>query len=191
MGGGGTGGAGGFYDAALQKRQAMMGKSGPSALIKNWRVFRVALFACIGGVMYGYNQGMFSGVLAMPAFNKRRFLSGVWHEGVVADKGRRHGRIHLEPIPEGVADGYSGARCLDRDAAFGLPRRGLVEEVRRAGGLQRVHPWCGRAGYGGDCRAQLHSGWAIHYVGALFPGLMRRRGEADSITAVWASVASP
>jgi hypothetical protein len=74
MGGGGTGGAGGFYDAALQKRQAMMGKSGPSALIKNFRVFRIALFACIGGVMYGYNQGMFSGVLAMPAFNKRRFF---------------------------------------------------------------------------------------------------------------------
>jgi hypothetical protein len=77
MGGGGTGGAGGFYDAALQKRQAMMGKSGPSALIKNFRVFRVALFACIGGVMYGYNQGMFSGVLAMPAFNKRRSFLGL------------------------------------------------------------------------------------------------------------------
>ncbi|KAK4121948.1 general substrate transporter [Parathielavia appendiculata] len=66
---GGDAGAAGFYDAALHKRQAMMGKSGPSALIKNFRVFRVAAFACIGGVLYGYNQGMFSGVLAMPAFN--------------------------------------------------------------------------------------------------------------------------
>jgi MFS family permease len=66
---GGDAGAAGFYDAAMHKRQAMMGKSGPSALIKNFRVFRVAAFACIGGVLYGYNQGMFSGVLAMPSFN--------------------------------------------------------------------------------------------------------------------------
>ncbi|KAJ4292855.1 hypothetical protein N0V88_005513 [Collariella sp. IMI 366227] len=67
--GGGDAGAAGFYDAALQKRQAMMGKSGPSALIENFRVFRIAAFACIGGVLYGYNQGMFSGVLAMESFN--------------------------------------------------------------------------------------------------------------------------
>ncbi|KAL8322426.1 hypothetical protein RB597_008252 [Gaeumannomyces tritici] len=65
-GGGGSGTA--FYDAALQKRQAMMGASGARALLKNFRVFRIAAFACIGGVLYGYNQGMFSGVLAMPSF---------------------------------------------------------------------------------------------------------------------------
>ncbi|EAQ83441.1 hypothetical protein CHGG_09845 [Chaetomium globosum CBS 148.51] len=69
MGAGGDAG-GGFYDAALHKRQAMMGKSGPGALWKNFRVFRIAAFACIGGVLYGYNQGMFSGVLAMPAFGR-------------------------------------------------------------------------------------------------------------------------
>ncbi|GAP84441.1 putative high-affinity glucose transporter [Rosellinia necatrix] len=56
------------YDAALKRRQSMMGASGPMALVKNFRVFRIALFACIGGVLYGYNQGMFSGLLAMPAF---------------------------------------------------------------------------------------------------------------------------
>ncbi|RYP09339.1 hypothetical protein DL764_001386 [Monosporascus ibericus] len=64
---GGDAGAG-VYDAALKRRQDMMGASGPMALIKNFKVFRVALFACIGGVLYGYNQGMFSGILAMPAF---------------------------------------------------------------------------------------------------------------------------
>ena len=74
MGAGGDAG-GGFYDAALHKRQAMMGKSGPGALWKNFRVFRIAAFACIGGVLYGYNQGMFSGVLAMPAFGRRTFSS--------------------------------------------------------------------------------------------------------------------
>ncbi|KAK3939990.1 general substrate transporter [Diplogelasinospora grovesii] len=69
-GGGGDSGAGAFYDAALQRRQAMMGKSGPAALVKNFKVFSIAAFACIGGVLYGYNQGMFSGVLAMPSFQQ-------------------------------------------------------------------------------------------------------------------------
>ncbi|KAI1372379.1 general substrate transporter [Hypoxylon crocopeplum] len=64
--GGDTGAA--VYDAALKRRQNMMGASGPMALVKNFKVFRIALFACIGGILYGYNQGMFSGVLAMPAF---------------------------------------------------------------------------------------------------------------------------
>ncbi|KAL1849849.1 hypothetical protein VTK73DRAFT_9806 [Phialemonium thermophilum] len=63
-------GAGAFYDAALHKRQALMGASGPLALVKNFRVFCIAVFVCIGGVLYGYNQGMFSGVLAMPSFQK-------------------------------------------------------------------------------------------------------------------------
>ncbi|KZM27816.1 uncharacterized protein EKO05_0011017 [Ascochyta rabiei] len=69
MGGGGAAPAG--FDAALERRQALMGKSGPGALIKNFKVFRIALFACLGGVLYGYNQGMFSGILAMPSFGKQ------------------------------------------------------------------------------------------------------------------------
>lgn len=60
-----------IYDAALKRRQKLMGASGPMALVKNFKVFRIAAFACIGGVLYGYNQGMFSGVLAMPAFQTR------------------------------------------------------------------------------------------------------------------------
>ncbi|CZR66621.1 related to quinate transport protein [Phialocephala subalpina] len=58
----------GIYDAALLRRQAMMGKSGPAALVKNGRVFMIAMFACIGGLLYGYNQGVFSGVLTMHSF---------------------------------------------------------------------------------------------------------------------------
>lgn len=65
----------GGYDAALQRRQALMGDSGARALVKNFKVFRIAAFACIGGVLYGYNQGMFSGILAMPSFEKRMVLS--------------------------------------------------------------------------------------------------------------------
>lgn len=71
-GGGDTGAA--VYDAALKRRQNMMGASGPAALVKNFKVFRIALFACIGGVLYGYNQGMFSGVLAMPSFQARKSI---------------------------------------------------------------------------------------------------------------------
>lgn len=59
-----------IYDAALHRREALMGSSGPAALVKNARVFAVAAFACIGGVLYGYNQGMFSGLLAMPSFQQ-------------------------------------------------------------------------------------------------------------------------
>jgi sugar porter (SP) family MFS transporter len=69
MAGGGTASAG--FDVALQRRQALMGKSGPGALIKNGKVFLIAMFACLGGVLYGYNQGMFSGILQMASFGKQ------------------------------------------------------------------------------------------------------------------------
>ncbi|KAG7294011.1 hypothetical protein NEMBOFW57_004072 [Staphylotrichum longicolle] len=61
MGGGGDSGA-----AASTMRRFTSRSLGPD---QELRVFRIAAFACIGGVLYGYNQGMFSGVLAMPAFN--------------------------------------------------------------------------------------------------------------------------
>ena len=75
VGGGGDGAT--FYDVALERRQALMGRSGARALVKNFRVFSIAMFACIGGVLYGYNQGMFSGVLAMPAFQERTCARGM------------------------------------------------------------------------------------------------------------------
>jgi hypothetical protein len=48
---GGTGGlnVGGVYETALIRRQALIGDSGPAALLKNLHVFGIALFACIGG----------------------------------------------------------------------------------------------------------------------------------------------
>lgn len=58
-----------FDEAHLERRMAMAGSSGPQALIKNIRVFGIACFACIGGLLYGYNQGVFSGVLTMTSFN--------------------------------------------------------------------------------------------------------------------------
>lgn len=75
MGGADTGAQ--IYDAALRRRQALMGPSGPGALVQNSRVFLIAAFATIGGVLYGYNQGMFSGVLAMPSFQARKLSTFV------------------------------------------------------------------------------------------------------------------
>jgi len=58
-----------FSDAALKHRLELTGKAGPQALLKNIRVFGLTCFACIGGLLYGYNQGVFSGVLTMNSFN--------------------------------------------------------------------------------------------------------------------------
>ena len=69
------GGAGDFEVAALARRKALAGASGPMALVKNARVFGIACFACLGGLLYGYNQGVFSGVLTMHSFKTRKLPS--------------------------------------------------------------------------------------------------------------------
>ncbi|KAB8074673.1 general substrate transporter [Aspergillus leporis] len=69
MGGGGDTSA--AMDAAAQIRKvALKNSSGLAGLIQNRKVFGVALFACLGGLLYGYNQGVFSGVLTMYSFEK-------------------------------------------------------------------------------------------------------------------------
>ncbi|KAJ4374310.1 hypothetical protein N0V83_003051 [Neocucurbitaria cava] len=64
------GGSSEFEAAALARRKALSGASGPMALVKNIRVFGIACFACLGGLLYGYNQGVFSGVLTMTSFKE-------------------------------------------------------------------------------------------------------------------------
>jgi MFS family permease len=63
-----------------------MGSSGPAALLKNGRVFLIAMFACIGGLLYGYNQGVFSGVLTMPSFQSHM---GDYDSTLAADQSRK------------------------------------------------------------------------------------------------------
>ncbi|CAI6336047.1 unnamed protein product [Periconia digitata] len=66
-----VGGSGRDFEAAAEaRRRAFQVSSGPGALLKNLKVFGIACFACLGGLLYGYNQGVFSGVLVMPAFKK-------------------------------------------------------------------------------------------------------------------------
>jgi len=66
-----------FDTAALERRQALQGAAGPMAIVRNAKVFGIACFACLGGLLYGYNQGVFSGVLAMQSFNNRMLTQAV------------------------------------------------------------------------------------------------------------------
>ena len=43
-----------------QKRLEMAGKPGIQGLLANGRTLSIALFASMGGLVYGYNQGAFN-----------------------------------------------------------------------------------------------------------------------------------
>ncbi|RSH89617.1 hypothetical protein EHS25_002168 [Saitozyma podzolica] len=66
MGGGGAAAAGDM-DAVI----AMHGQAGWRGLFHNGRALGLALFASLGGVLYGYNQGVFGSVQVMASFNAR------------------------------------------------------------------------------------------------------------------------
>ncbi|KAH7925500.1 general substrate transporter [Leucogyrophana mollusca] len=66
---GGTGP--GVSPYAANRRQALAGQSGWAGLVHNRRIFAIAVFASLGGLLYGYNQGVFSGVLSMYTFDQR------------------------------------------------------------------------------------------------------------------------
>lgn len=53
-------------DAALKRRMAVAGVTGPRAFFQNLHVVGIATFACLGGLLYGYNQGVFSGKAFLP-----------------------------------------------------------------------------------------------------------------------------
>ncbi|KAG6873930.1 hypothetical protein C0995_008969 [Termitomyces sp. Mi166 len=53
------------------RRKSLAGESGWVGLVRNRRIFAIAVFASLGGLLYGYNQGVFSGVLAMHSFDDR------------------------------------------------------------------------------------------------------------------------
>jgi len=53
----------------LSKRRAQFaGPAGVKGLVQNSRIFLLAVFASLGGFVYGYNQGMFGQVLNMSSF---------------------------------------------------------------------------------------------------------------------------
>ncbi|KAG2017805.1 sugar transporter [Coprinopsis cinerea AmutBmut pab1-1] len=73
--------AGGGVAVTTTRRKALAGKSGWAGLVHNRKVFAIAVFASLGGLLYGYNQGVFSGVLAMHSF-KTRFSDTVDDPGL-------------------------------------------------------------------------------------------------------------
>ncbi|KAH7354878.1 general substrate transporter [Rhexocercosporidium sp. MPI-PUGE-AT-0058] len=58
------------HEALSKKRAQFAGPSGVKGLVQNPKIFALAVFASLGGFVYGYNQGMFGQVLAMPSFAK-------------------------------------------------------------------------------------------------------------------------
>ncbi|QDS73886.1 hypothetical protein FKW77_007083 [Venturia effusa] len=103
----------GAQSAALEKRKQLAGGSGPAALIKNLKVFGIACFACLGGLLYGYNQGVFSGVLTMPAFKN--------HMGVYTSNSSKVGWLtSILELGAWVGTLYSGflAEILSRKYAI-------------------------------------------------------------------------
>ncbi|KAL2005099.1 hypothetical protein VTN00DRAFT_2949 [Thermoascus crustaceus] len=53
------------------RRAQLAGPSGIRGMARNPRTLAIALFASLGGFVYGYNQGMFSQVLTMTSFVNR------------------------------------------------------------------------------------------------------------------------
>lgn len=53
------------------KRDALVKVKGMKAFVANSRVFFIAVFASLGGLVYGYNQGMFGQILSMSSFAER------------------------------------------------------------------------------------------------------------------------
>lgn len=52
------------------RRDAIVKTKGMAALLENGRVFSIAVFASLGGLVYGYNQGMFGQILSMNSFGR-------------------------------------------------------------------------------------------------------------------------
>ncbi|CAN6618817.1 hexose transporter Hxt15p [Trichomonascus vanleenenianus] len=55
----------------VEQRLKLAGKSGIKGLFQNKVSFLNAMFASLGGMVYGYNQGMFGQVLSMQSFSER------------------------------------------------------------------------------------------------------------------------
>lgn len=70
-------GAGGLDSLVTQRRLELAGKPGIAGLLANGRTLAIAVFASMGGLVYGYNQGMFGQVLSMNSFGKASGAQGI------------------------------------------------------------------------------------------------------------------
>ncbi|KAK6456457.1 putative sugar transporter, high affinity [Scheffersomyces xylosifermentans] len=58
-----------IQELIAERRLQIAGKSGPAGLVANSRSLFIAIFASLGGLVYGYNQGMFGQVSGMHSFS--------------------------------------------------------------------------------------------------------------------------
>ncbi|SPC66499.1 related to quinate transport protein [Ustilago sp. UG-2017b] len=63
--------------ALADHRLSMVGATGAKGLIRNARTFAIAVFASMGGLIYGYNQGMFGQILSMHSFTEASGVTGI------------------------------------------------------------------------------------------------------------------
>jgi len=71
------GGNAGGHSELQARRAALAAKPGAAGLIANGRTTSIAVFASMGGLIYGYNQGMFGQVLSMNSFSKAAGTNGI------------------------------------------------------------------------------------------------------------------
>lgn len=111
-----AGGAGGaVVDRSVAERRAKLaGPSGFKGVIHNPRVFFIALFNALGGLLYGYNQGVFSGVLVMTNFDNK-FASTVNNTGL---KGMVTSILELGAWVGSLLNSYTSERFGRRGAIF-------------------------------------------------------------------------
>ncbi|KAK7203052.1 general substrate transporter [Myxozyma melibiosi] len=57
-------------NAISDRRQRLAGPKGVKGILANGQIFAIAVFASFGGLVYGYNQGMFGQILNMSSFAK-------------------------------------------------------------------------------------------------------------------------
>jgi sugar porter (SP) family MFS transporter len=72
-----TGASNHVSQALAEHRLSMVGATGAKGLIKNARTFAIAVFASMGGLIYGYNQGMFGQILSMHSFQEASGVKGI------------------------------------------------------------------------------------------------------------------
>ncbi|KPI41267.1 putative quinate permease [Cyphellophora attinorum] len=101
-----------FGQAALsQKRAQFAGPSGIKGLIGSSHVFAIAVFASLGGFVYGYNQGMFGQILSMTSFSNT---------------------VHPESISNTTLRGFLTA-ILELGAWVGVLVNGIMADASGAG----------------------------------------------------------
>ena len=67
----------GIQGELARHRLQIAGKPGIAGMLSNVRTTAIAIFASMGGLIYGYNQGMFGQILTMSSFTRASGVEGI------------------------------------------------------------------------------------------------------------------